>query len=78
MIKGKKGHSMGRGPASMDRSRPSSASDTSRANAPASPNAPPADTSAGASSDTSSQPSKGTGEMNPGSSDKTDNPSNPR
>jgi hypothetical protein len=52
MIKGKKGHPMGRGPASMDRSRPSSANDA--------------------------QPSKGTGEMNPGSSDKADNPSNPR
>ncbi len=78
MIKGKKGHPMGRGPANMDRSRPSSASDASRANAPASPNAPPADKSAGASTDTSNQPSKGTGEMNPGSSDKTDNPSNPR
>jgi len=78
MIKGKKSHPMGRGPATMDRSRPSSASDASRANAPASPNAPPADKSAGASTDTSNQPSKGTGEMNPGSSDKTDNPSNPR
>jgi len=78
MIKGKKGHPMGRGPASMDRSRPSSASDASRANAPVSPNAPPADKSAGASPNTSSQPSKGTGEMNPGNSDKTDNQSNPR
>jgi len=78
MIKGKKGHPMGRGAPSMDRSRPSSASDASRANAPASPNPPPADKSASPSTDTSNQPSKGTGEMNPGSPDKTDNSSNPR
>jgi len=79
MIKGKKSHPMGRGPATMDRSRPSSASDASRASSPASPNAPAADTSAGAGTDTSSQPSKGAGDMNPSSPDnKTENPSNPR
>ena len=79
MIKGKKSHPMGRGPATMDRSRPSSASDASRASSPASPNAPAADTSAGSSTDTSSQPSKGAGDMNPSSPDnKTENPSNPR
>jgi hypothetical protein len=78
MIKGKKGHPMGRGPANMDRSRPAPASDASRANPSTGPAVPPSDTPPGASTDTSSQPSKGTGEMNPGSTDKTDKPSNPR
>ena len=79
MIKGKRSHPMGRGGPGMDRSRPSSASDASRASGTESSNAPASDTSTGASTDTSSQQNKSTGDMGQsGSENKTQNPSNPR